>query len=374
MSKDLPDDRLFQENENTAPTADERLYCECGPLALASGITLPEATVAYETWGTLAPAKDNAILVCHALSGDSHATGWWDRIVGPGKAIDTDKFFVVGQNVIGGCQGSTGPQSINPETNRPYGKDFPAITVADMVDAQAKLADDLGISQWLCVAGGSMGGMQALEWACRYPHRTTSVWMTASCAAHTAMQIGFNEVGRQAILRDPDFQSHGTSHHGLSVARMVGHLSYLSDYSFTAKFGRKLQDPHDPRSSPDHKFQVESYLSYQGDKFVNRFDPVSYIALTRAIDDYEADLTQIKDTEFLLTAFTSDWIYPVHLSESLHTTLEALGKASQLHILPSPLGHDAFLLDDGPQAECAQNFVSSIRQNFDVDEVFDNWN
>lgn len=353
------DPDLFAENERTAPQEDTRRLCAVGDMTLVSGEVLPGVVLAYETWGELNAAKDNAILVCHALSGDSHAVGWWDRIVGPGKALDTDKYFVVCSNALGGCQGSTGPTSLAPD-GVPFGRRFPFVTVEDMVDAQAVLADSLGVSRWLMVCGGSMGGMFALEWARRYPARVAKVWMTASCAAHSAMQIGFNEAGRQSILRDPEYMAGGEATQGLAVARMVGHLSYLSYESFETKFGRNLQDGSRAESGGYSQFAVESYLNYQGDKFTKRFSSESYLVLTRAIDAYDGRDVRTVKSEFLLTSFTSDWIYPTQQSRELGDLLTSVSRVQHFEI-ELPFGHDSFLLDGKCQAEYVKSFILNLQ-------------
>jgi len=361
LPEDSIDSALFQENERTSSAGEAKLVVSVGELKLGAGGYLPNVEVAYETWGELNSDSSNAILICHALSGDSHAIGWWDRLVGPGRAIDTDHYYVVCSNALGGCQGTTGPASL-AEDGRPYGSRFPAVQVEDMIEVQARLADYLGVHRWQCVAGGSMGGMQALCWAVQYPERVAGVWATASCAAHSAMQIGFNEVGRQAIQRDPNW--HGGDYYdgsgplnGLSVARMAGHISYLSDQSFTMKFGRKLQDHDEFRFDGGIEFAVESYLNYQGDKFTHRFDANSYLVLTRAIDYFSVNSLASSQCKFLFTSFDSDWIYPSHQSEKLHQMAQDAGKRSEWVEIVSPLGHDSFLLDDQLQAKVLSDWL-----------------
>ncbi len=362
LMADQLDDALFQENERLDAIVDDRQYCNVGPMHVRSGGQLDTVTIAYETWGDLNSDQSNAILVCHALSGDSHAIGWWDRMVGPGKAIDTEKYFVVGTNVLGGCQGSTGPASLASD-GKPYGSRFPVIQVEDMVEAQYRLMQSLSIQQWAMVAGGSMGGMQAICWAAQHPNAVRKVWCTASSSAHSAMQIGFNEAGRQAILRDPQFQN-GDYYdgegpiQGLSVARMLGHLSFLSESSFAQKFGRKLQDKEQFSFDGSIEFAVESYLSYQGDKFTKRFDANSFIALTRAIDYYEIKSLESAQCEFLFTSFDSDWIYPSHQSAELHELAQRAGKTSRYVEISLPWGHDAFLLDGENQGKLVKEFLS----------------
>lgn len=341
------DPRLFQENEALAPAESDRRYVDVGPLTCARGETLPQVTVAYETWGTLSPSRDNAILICHALSGDSHAIGWWDRVIGPGLAIDTDRFFVIGSNSLGGCQGTTGPGSLAPD-GKPWGSRYPWVSLEDMVEVQHRLLTHLGIEQLLMVAGGSMGGMNALEWGRKNGAR--KVWVTASTAAHSAMQIGFNEAARQAVMRDPrwkggDYAPGEGPDGGLAVARMLGHLSYLSEHSFERKFGRNQQPGH------NDLFAVESYLNYQADKFVTRFDARSLVALTSAIDRYCCDSLLGSRAEYLFTSFTSDWLYPSHQSEAMHRMAEAAGCKSRFVEIDLSYGHDAFLLDGEYQAK-----------------------
>jgi homoserine O-acetyltransferase len=356
------DPALFQENERTHPQEDERRYMEVGELKCEAGGTLPTVTVAYEMWGTLDAAKSNAVLACHALSGDSHAVGWWERLIGPGKAIDTDKYFVIGSNSLGGCQGTTGPASLDGD-GKPYGARFPFVTVSDMVEAQLRLVRGLGIETLHAVAGGSMGGMQALEWTLREPGAVKKAFITASCAAHNAMQIAFNEAGRQAVMRDPRWRSgeypqNDQPADGLSVARMLGHISFLSDASFEAKFGRRLQDKANFDYTFENEFQIESYLSYQGDKFTKRFDANSFLYLTRAIDYYDRRSLQGSSSEYLFTSFTSDWLYPSYQSEAMHSMALTAGCQSRHEVVDLPYGHDAFLLDGELQGQLLREFLA----------------
>ena len=347
------DPALFQENERTSPVADERLYLDVGDLRTESGEIIPSVRVAYETWGELSPDRDNACLMCHALSGDSHAIGWWDRLVGPGKAFDTDRYFVIGTNCLGGCQGSTGPCSSAPD-GMPWGTRFPLITVGDMVEVQKRVVVSLGIDRLLCVAGGSMGGMQALEWTRR--GSVVKAFITASCAAHNAMQIGINEAARQAVIRDSRWKGgmydpEDPPNGGLAVARMLGHISFLSRGAFDSKFGRGTQNEpqHRNTATPPHPFgidfQVESYLNYQGDKFTKRFDANSFLYLSKAIDLYECDSLAGSTSEYLFTSFSSDWLYPPEQSRALNEMAEAAGCKSTWLDIDLPYGHDAFLLD-----------------------------
>ncbi|RYG34304.1 homoserine O-acetyltransferase [bacterium] len=344
------DSALFQENERTQPEAQDRKTAQVGAMVLESGAELDDVKVVYETWGN---PSHPAILVCHALSGDSHAVGWWDRLIGPGKAIDTNRFFVVCSNALGGCQGTTGPQDFAP-----YGSRFPQVTVGDMVDAQALLADRLGVEKWHTVAGGSMGGMQALEWSVRHPQRVERCFATASCAAHSAMQIGFNEAGRQAIRRDPrwrggDYPLDDAPKDGLSVARMLGHLSFLSDTAFSAKFGRRRQE------GKEHLFQVESYLNYQSDKFTGRFDANSLLVLTRAIDDWALTSMESAECRYFFVSYTSDWLYPSGQSQTLLKMARSAGREADWLEIDLPHGHDAFLLDGEIQGEALRKFLES---------------
>src|SRR5882757_2429942 len=324
------------------------------PLVLDSGKRLSPFTIAYMTYGTLNAARSNAVLVCHALSGDQFVAsthpvtgkpGWWSYAVGPGKPIDTDRFFVICANVVGGCMGTTGPGEIDPSTGEPYGLNFPLVTIRDMVRAQAMLLDALGIEQLLCVLGGSMGGMQVLQWAAAYPERVYSAMPLATAARHSAQNIAFHEVGRQAIMADPDWRqgryfAEGTNpRRGLAVARMGAHITYLSDAALHRKFGRRFQDRDNPTFSFDADFQVESYLRHQGITFVERFDANSYLYLTRAMDyfDIAADFDGVlanafKDTptRFCVISFTSDWLFPTSDSRAIVHALNA-GRAC-----PSP--------------------------------------
>jgi len=355
------DPAFFQENERLTPEGDDRKYCPVGPMMLENGGALEDVVLAYETWGQLSPAKDNAILVCHALSGDSHAIGWWERLIGHGKPIDIDRFFVIGTNALGGCRGTSGPSSAAPD-GEPYGSRFPEVTVRDMIDAQVRLLDHLGIERLLCVTGGSMGGMQALELTVRAPKRVAKAWVTASCAAHSAMQIGFNETARQAVKRDPkwrggDYPLDDGPVMGMAVARMVGHLSYLSELSFETKFGRRFQEGR------ENLFQVESYLNYQGDKFTKRFDGNSLIVLSNAIDRYECPSLSASQCEYLFTSFTSDWLYPSHQSRTLAQMAQDAGRPHQHIDIDLPYGHDSFLLDSEHQGDVVRKFLGDGNLN-----------
>jgi homoserine O-acetyltransferase len=304
---------------------------------------------------------DNAILICHALSGDSHAVGWWDRMVGPGRPIDTDRFYVIGTNCLGGCRGTTGPASPAAD-GQAYRVRFPVVTIGDMVEVQARLLSQLNVERLYAVAGGSMGGMQALEWTIRFPSRVRKAFVAASCAGHNAMQIGFNEVARQAIMRDPkwragDYDPEDGPDGGLCVARMLGHLTYLSEASFETKFARRLQDKSEFDYRLGVEFQVESYLSHQGEKFSRRFDANSLLYLTRAIDYFHLDGLAGSRAEYLFTSFTSDWIYPSRQSAQLHEMAVGAGCESRHCDIDLPYGHDAFLLDGEIQGTCVRELL-----------------
>jgi len=353
-----------------------------GELVLESGEKLGPITLVYETYGNLDKDRANAILVFHALSGDAHAAGyhegddrpgWWDNMIGPGRAFDTDKYFVICSNIIGGCRGSTGPASENPVTGRPYGLDFPVITVRDMVDAQAELVDHLGIEKLLCVTGGSMGGMQALQWAVSYPERVRSAIPIATTARHSPQQIAFNEVGRQAIMADlnwnnGDYYGRTPPTRGLSVARMVGHITYMSDESMAEKFGRRFQD-HEKGDKFEPDFEVEGYLQYRGDNFVKRFDANSYLYITKALDYFDLDngkglenvLRGVR-TKLLVIAFKSDWLYPAYQSREIVRACKLAGVDATYCELNSSYGHDAFLLETGEQEYLVKHFLSNVSE------------
>jgi homoserine O-acetyltransferase/O-succinyltransferase len=353
---------LFQENERTAPNQSDRRIARVGDLTCRTGSVLEDITVAFETWGELNRDRSNAVLACHALTGDSHAIGWWSSLIGPGKAIDTERYFVIGVNSLGGCQGSTGPSSTHPRDGKTYGSRFPTILVEDMVACQVRLLDHLGIERLLAVAGGSMGGMQALEWTVQAPGRVRKAFVTASTASHSAMQIGFNEAARQAVMRDPkwrggDYSPDDPPTDGLSVARMIGHLTFLSETAFQQKFGRRLQGKDQPDYHLGVEFEVESYLNYQGDKFSRRFDANSLLVVTRAIDYYNLQSLNASESSYLFTSFTSDWIYPSHQSEHLLALAHAAGCPSRHEAIDLPYGHDAFLLDGEKQGALLKAFL-----------------
>ena len=340
------------------------------PLKLDAGVALSPLQIAYQTYGTLNAERSNAVLICHALTGDQHAAnvhpitgkpGWWETMVGPGKPIDTERYFVICPNVVGACMGSTGPASLNPATGEVYGLDFPVITIRDMVRAQAMLLDRLGIETLFSVAGGSMGGMQVLQWAASYPERVFSALPIATATRHSAQNIAFHEVGRQAVMADPEwhggryFAAGSNPRRGLAVARMGAHITYLSDAALHRKFGRKFQDRENPTFSFDADFEVESYLRHQGSTFVERFDANSYLYLTRAMDyfdlagDYGGVLAKAfrgTQTRFCVISFTSDWLFPTSDSRAIVHALNAGGARVSFAEIETDKGHDAFLLEE----------------------------
>ena len=340
------------------------------PLTLRSGEVMPAYDLVYETYGTLNADASNAILVCHALSGHHHVAGhyadqpknvgWWDNIVGPGRPLDTDRFFIVGVNNLGGCHGSTGPASINPATGKPWGADFPMVTVIDWVHTQARLADRLGIQCWAAVIGGSLGGMQALRWSVTYPERIKNTIVIAAAPYLTAQNIAFNDVARQAILTDPEFYGGNYYEHnarpvrGLRLARMLGHITYLSDDQMGEKFGRGLRNGN-LSFGFDVDFQIESYLHYQGDKFAGYFDANTYLLMTRALDYFDpsreenGDLTAVMkraSSDFLIVSFTTDWRFSPERSREIVSSLLAAEKNVSYAEIDLAFGHDSFLLDD----------------------------
>ncbi len=352
------------------------------PLALESGALLGPVQIAYQTYGTLNASKTNAVLICHALTGDQHVAndnpvtgkpGWWIAMIGPGKPIDTDRFFVICANVLGGCMGSTGPASRKDDGGF-WGTEFPVITISDMVRAQVRLIDHLGIQTLLAVVGGSMGGMQVLAWASLYPERVFAAMPIATAAKHSAQNIAFHEVGRQAVMADPEwqrgrYQLEGSRPvKGLSVARMAAHITYLSEGALQRKFGRNLQNRDAPTFSFDADFQVESYLRHQGFTFVERFDANSYLYLTRAMDYFDlaadhggslAKAFQGTKTRFCLVSFTSDWLFPTADSRSIVKALNATGAAVSFVEIESDKGHDAFLLEEPNLFATARGFIDA---------------
>jgi homoserine O-acetyltransferase len=355
-------------------------------LLLESGRTLGPVTLAYETYGLLNADRSNAILVCHALSGDAHAAGfhagedapgWWDAMIGPGKAFDTQQYFVICANIIGGCKGSTGPSSSNPKTGKPYALDFPMITITDMVNAQRQLIDYLGIEKLFCVVGGSMGGMQVLQWASAFPDRVRAAIPIATALKQSPQQIAFDEVIRQSIMADPawrkgDYYDHGQPKKGLAVARMIGHITFMSDQSMEQKFSRKLKNGNYSFSFAED-FEVEGYLRYRGDSFVKRFDANSYLYITKAMDYFDLSgglfLPGVKKTgtRFLVISFTSDWLYPSHQSQEIVRLLKRRGIAATYCDLKSTYGHDAFLVEVEEETRLIGNFLENIRQSLPAD-------
>jgi len=359
-----------------------------GQIVLESGSRLGPITIAYETYGQLADDKGNVVLVEHAFSGDSHVAchksdddeaarpGWWDSMVGPGKGIDTDKYFVICSNILGGCMGTTGPTSENPATGKPYGLEFPVVTIADMVHVQKTLLDHLGIKQVLCVIGGSVGGMQVLQWCVSYPGMVRSAIPLATTLRHSALAIAFNEVARQAIMADPNWN--GGAYYekafpemGLAVARMIGHITYLSDVSMRRKFGRRLQDKSDFSFNFDADFQVESYLRYQGSKFVRRFDANSVLFITKAADYFDLKRSEWQllsilsgaEIRFLVVSFTSDWLYPTYQSKELVQALKKNGLDVSFCEIEADCGHDAFLLPNTRLDALIAGFLKGVVEN-----------
>jgi len=354
---------------------------------LESGAILENVTVAYETYGQLNEDKDNAILICHALSGDAHAAGyhpgdtkpgWWDGMIGPGKAFNTEKYFVICSNVLGGCKGTTGPSSINPKTGKPYGLSFPVITIGDMVNLQKRLIYYLGIRKLLSVTGGSMGGMQALKWAVEYPHMLTSCIPIATTYKHSAQQIAFDEVGRQAIMADPnwlsgDYYGKTIPARGLAVARMIGHITYMSDKSMEQKFGRSLKKKSYGYDFTQD-FEVEGYLQYRGNSFIQRFDANSYLYITKAMDYF--DLQQgkslvevfrvVKDIKFLVIAFSSDWLYPPYQSKEIVRALKLNGVDVTYCEISSDYGHDAFLIELEEETKLIIHFLQKVTKQLEI--------
>jgi homoserine O-acetyltransferase len=365
------------------PTSLVALFGAEQPLPLDCGIDLTPFQIAYQTYGALNAKKTNAILVCHALTGDQHVAnphpvtgkpGWWQTLVGSGKPLDTDRYFIICSNVLGSCMGSTGPASTNPATGKVWGLDFPVITIPDMVRAQAMLIDRLGIDSLLGVVGGSMGGMQALQWSVAYPKRVFSALAIACSTRHSAQNIAFHELGRQAVMADPEwhggryFEDGAYPNRGLGVARMAAHITYLSDAALHRKFGRRMQDRDLPTFSFDADFQVESYLRYQGSSFVERFDANSYLYLTRAMDyfdiaaDHNGVLAQAfrgTQTRFCVVSFTSDWLFPTTESRATVHALNAGGARVSFAEIETDRGHDAFLLDVPEFIEISRAFLQS---------------
>jgi len=356
-------------------------------MMLESKIQFGPVQIAYETYGRLNEDKDNAVLVLHALTADAHAAGyhnendakpgWWEFMIGPGKGIDTKKYFVICSNILGSCMGSTGPSSINPKTKKAYGFDFPVVTIGDMVCAQKMLIDHLGIKRLHSLIGGSVGGMQVLEWCVRYPEMVASAIPLATTTRHSALAIAFNEVARQAIIADPNWNS-GNYYSGkkpdlgLAVARMIGHITYLSDESMRVKFGRKLQDKSDFSFNFDADFQVESYLRHQGAKFVERFDANSFLYITRAADYFDLEKQHGKGSivkafsktraKFLVVSFTSDWLYPTYMSKNIVKALKKNKIDVSFCEIEAKWGHDAFLIPNRRLANLLKGFLESVEK------------
>jgi homoserine O-acetyltransferase/O-succinyltransferase len=353
------------------------------PLKMDAGVSLSPLTIAYQTYGELNADRSNAILVCHALTGDQHVAnkhpitgkaGWWHNMVGPGRPVDTNRYFVIASNVVGGCMGTTGPASLNPATGRPYGLDLPVVTIKDMVRAQAMLIDHLGIDMLFCVVGGSMGGMQVLQWVASFPDRVFAAMPIATAARHSSQNIAFHEVGRQAVMADPDWRQGRYLEEGviptkgLAVARMAAHITYLSDEALQSKFGRKLQDRSAPTFSFDADFQIENYLRYQGTSFVDRFDANSYLYVTRACDyfdlaaDYGGSLAYAfkgSKSRFCVVSFNSDWLYPTQASRAIVHALNAGGASVSFVDIETDRGHDAFLLETPEFIATSRGFLEA---------------
>ncbi|MEN6415632.1 MAG: homoserine O-acetyltransferase [Armatimonadota bacterium] len=349
-------------------------------LDLECGLKLGPVTLAYETYGKMNADKSNCILICHALTGDAHAAGfhtpddpkpgWWDNMIGPGKAFDTSKYFIICSNMIGGCKGSTGPGSTNPDTGKPYALNFPMVTIPDMVNAQKALIDHLGIKQLMCVVGGSMGGMLVLQWAMTYPEMMRMAIPIATSARLSPQAIAFDAVGRQAIMVDPNWNEGNyyggpVPSSGLSIARMVGHITYLSDKSMHSKFGRNLQDKVTPDYDFVTEFQVESYLNHQGDTFVKRFDANSYLYITKAMDYFDLsqpsgelrkELSRVKSA-FLVVSFSSDWLFPSYMSKEIVSALRRNNVDVSYAEIQSDYGHDAFLLEVEALSRLIESFL-----------------
>jgi homoserine O-acetyltransferase len=375
-------------DRNSIGVVETKFFVFAGPggeFKCESGDTLRSIALAYETYGELNRDKTNAILVLHALSGDAHAAGvhagqddagWWDEMIGPGKAFDTDRYFIICSNVIGGCKGSTGPSSINPVSGKPYALDFPFITVADMVNAQRHLVDHFGIDTLLCVAGGSMGGMQVLQWVASYPERVKAAIPIATTLKHSPQQIAFNEVIRQSIMADPawregNYYEYGQPEKGLSVARMIGHITFMSDQSMEEKFSRRLKNDKFSFGF-DADFEVEGYLRYRGANFVKRFDANSYLYITKAIDYFDLSgvglIPQGKtiSTRFLIISFKSDWLYPPYQSQEIVRLLKRRHVDATYCELTSTYGHDAFLIEVEEQTTLIRHFLDKTFNGYQV--------
>lgn len=367
--------------ENSVGLVETKFFTYDGKMKLESGKELGPFTLSYETYGQLNEDKSNVVLIEHALTGDAHAAGWhkddrkpgwWESMIGPKKAFDTEQYFIICSNVLGGCKGSTGPSSINPDTNKPYGLKFPVITIFDMIQAQKHLLDSLGVDKLLCVVGGSMGGMQSLAWASLYPDMIKGCIPIACTYKHSPQQIAFSEVGRQAVMADPawnkgDYYDENKPEKGLALARMIGHITYMSDKSMEVKFARRLKESkYAFEFSPE--FEVEGYLRYQGEKFVKRFDANSYLYMTKAIDYFdlaEGDnesiaVSEAADIKFMVIGFKSDWLYPVYQSQDIARQLKIKDIDVTYCEIESSYGHDAFLLEVDEQSHLIKHFLKRL--------------
>lgn len=378
-------------NKSSVGVVKTKYFTFDGQIGLVSGEKLGPVTLAYETYGHLNKDKSNAILILHALSGDAHAAGishddnsfgWWNDMIGPDKAFDTNRYFIICSNVIGGCKGSTGPSSLNPATGKPYALDFPFITVADMVEAQRHLIDHLGIDKLLCATGGSMGGMQALQWVASYPERVKSAIPIATTLKHSPQQIAFNEVVRQSIMADPawrggNYYEYGQPEKGLSVARMIGHITFMSEHSMEEKFSRRLKSDHFSFGF-DVDFEVEGYLRYRGANFVKRFDANSYLYITKAIDYFDLSGGKLIphgktiDTRFLIISFKSDWLYPPHQSQEIVRALKRKHVDATYCELTTTYGHDAFLIEVEEQTTLIKHFLDKTFNGYLVASHYGN--
>jgi homoserine O-acetyltransferase len=377
-------EKIITENKSVGSVKTQEFTFDA--LKLESGEKFGPVTLAYETYGTLNKEKTNAVLITHALSGDAHAAGvyegqdnpgWWDAFIGPGKAFDTDRYFIICSNILGGCKGSTGPASLNPKTGKPYALDFPLITINDIVNAQKRLVDHLGIEKLLSVVGGSMGGQQVLSWLVNYPKSLASAVPIATTIKHSPQQIAFNEVGRQSIMADEYWQSGNyyeatTPAKGLAVARMIGHITYMSDKSMAEKFGRQKKESGQPfKFTAD--FEVEGYLRYRGDNFVKRFDANSYLYITKAMDNFDAsadrqlqEVLQGVSAKVLVISFKSDWLYPAYQSKEIVKACKLAGVETTYCEIDSTYGHDAFLLEVEEESHLIKHFLKKVFYAYEV--------
>jgi homoserine O-acetyltransferase len=370
---------VYGRNMNSEKWITETKYFTFDKLILDNKEELKEVTIAYETYGRLNAQQSNAILITHAFTGDAHCAGyhegdekpgWWDNMVGPGKTFDTEKYFIVCSNILGGCQGSTGPSSINPKTGKEYGLDFPAISISDMVRAQKKLIDFLGIEKLFSIVGGSMGGMQVLQWANDYPDKMLSAIPIATTMRHTPQQIAFNEVGRQSVMADiawngGHYYSTGNPERGLSVARMLGHITYMSDISMKEKFPIEKDKERKAKFNFNADFEVEEYLRHRGSTFVKRFDANSYLYISKAMDHFDVNNDDfLKDKniniKFLVLSFKSDWLYPAEQSEDIVKSLKLRGQKVTYCNIDSTYGHDAFLLEKEDEGKIITSFLNNL--------------